>query len=464
MISKPILKQTIKENYTLWLVVTLVLSALLIIMAAVLSPERMSASTNMMQEALGEDFALPAQMQQMTSFLGLLSQNFYGMFAVILPMVYVIITANKLIASQVDNGSMAYTLSTPTKRNTVTITKGVYLAGSVFCMFLVICVVGLLAINAFQQPVFNTTYTTDVKAAAKVLNLEKQTVSDDLFLILDNEEAVVAGAKARDLDEDSYREYLNAAIKKNASAAAAQVLGLEADVVTQNPSLIQNNDEALKAAAVVMHMEPNEYNAYLENMTIMMAGISSGTSSQNTKVDASLEAAAEVLDMEPADLTSDLPKIKANEAALQAAADAMGMDTATYNSTVLNPLIGQMEAAEDDEEPFPLKSYLYLNLGLFLLMFAISGISYFASCRFNLSKNSMVVGAGVPLAFFIFNMVGEMSEDLEVFKYLSLNSLYDTSAIMNGDSFALQFIILAVVGIVLYGAGIYIFKHKDLPL
>ena len=77
-------------------------------------------------------------------------------------------------------------------------------------------------------------------------------------------------------------------------------------------------------------------------------------------------------------------------------------------------------------------SFLLLNLGLFLLMFATSSISFLFSCIFNLSKNSLAFGAGIPLAFFLFQLIGQVSESLEEIKYLSLNTLFDTKAILNG--------------------------------
>ena len=50
-----------------------------------------------------------------------------------------------------------------------------------------------------------------------------------------------------------------------------------------------------------------------------------------------------------------------------------------------------------------ISDFLMLNLGLFLLMFATSGISFLFSCIFNLSKNSIAFGAGIPIAFFLFS-------------------------------------------------------------
>jgi ABC-2 type transport system permease protein len=60
--------------------------------------------------------------------------------------------------------------------------------------------------------------------------------------------------------------------------------------------------------------------------------------------------------------------------------------------------------------------------------------------------------------------MSQVDESLEGFKYLSLNSLFDTNAILNDGSYLTQFIALAVVGVVLYGIGMRIFMEKDLPL
>lgn len=60
---------------------------------------------------------------------------FFRIAGLLLPMIFVIMTANNLIAGQVDSGSMAYVLSTPTKRRTVTCTQMLYLITSLLVMF-----------------------------------------------------------------------------------------------------------------------------------------------------------------------------------------------------------------------------------------------------------------------------------------------------------------------------------------
>ncbi len=73
---------------------------------------------------------------------------FYGMMTTILPGIYVLVTANKLLASQVDRGSMAYVLSTPTKRASVTFTQAFYLVNSLIVMFAVLTTAHLITNNA----------------------------------------------------------------------------------------------------------------------------------------------------------------------------------------------------------------------------------------------------------------------------------------------------------------------------
>jgi len=83
---------------------------------------------------------------------------------------------------------------------------------------------------------------------------------------------------------------------------------------------------------------------------------------------------------------------------------------------------------------------------------------------FNLTKNSLALGAGIPIAFLILEIMAGTSSDLENLRFLSMNTLFDPSAITGGGTFIPQFIAMAVIGAVLYLIGIKVFKEKDLPL
>ncbi len=105
MFSLPLFKQTVKSNWVMWTAMTAVMTILCI------------------------QFA----MLEMTQ--SLLFVIFYGMMTTILPGIYVLVTSNKLLAGQVDRGSMAYVLSTPIKRTTVAFTQIIYMIVSLILMF-----------------------------------------------------------------------------------------------------------------------------------------------------------------------------------------------------------------------------------------------------------------------------------------------------------------------------------------
>jgi len=420
--SRPIFKQTLRANYALWLIFTLILSAVLALSTAI---HDQSVISSMMEALKGTALAnlAGAKLSGMTTFLGVLSQTFYGMLAVVLPMVYFIITANSLVASEVDRGSMAYTLSTPTRRQAVVSTKAAFLILSLIAMFAVVTATGVLTAQAVHGAVWGTRYTPDVKAAAKVLAVDRAEVAGNLGLILKNEEALTAGAEARKIDKDLYAAYLQLAMERDGQASPASQAAAPAD--------------GAQAEAMANALQ--------------------------TKLTTGLAAAAAALNMEMADLSKDLGLLKSNETALAAATAASRLPREAFVSMV-NQALARAELTKDVGLDFSLKNFLWMNLGCLLLMFAVSGISFLASCSANLTKNSLAFGAGIPLAFFVFKTVADMGDSLAGFKYATLNSLYDPQAIANGGSFGMQFAVLAVVGLVLYGVGIEVFKRKDLPL
>lgn len=110
------------------------------------------------------------------------------------------------------------------------------------------------------------------------------------------------------------------------------------------------------------------------------------------------------------------------------------------------------------------KGFLLLNLGALLLYYALTGIGFFASCFFNDTKNSLAIGAGLPVAFLLLQMVSDIGEATEFAKYFSLYTLFDPVAITSGEGFIVSFLVLATIAVVMYTVGILAFKKRDLPL
>ena len=125
MFSKPIFKQSVKTNWRLWAIITIVAS---IILSGFIIGYDAAGYASIASAAEGTAFS--SLLSSMDSLLGNL-ENFYKLIALILGIVYVVFTANNLVVNEVDSGSMAYTLSTPIKRRSVIFTKSLYMISSV---------------------------------------------------------------------------------------------------------------------------------------------------------------------------------------------------------------------------------------------------------------------------------------------------------------------------------------------
>lgn len=112
----------------------------------------------------------------------------------------------------------------------------------------------------------------------------------------------------------------------------------------------------------------------------------------------------------------------------------------------------------------PVKEFFILTVGSLLLHLAVSGITFFASCLFNRSSNSLALGAGLTVFFYAANLLSGMSDSLEFLKSATIISLFDTNAIIQNQSYGGQFVLLAMLTFTLYFIGIIVFKRKDLPL
>lgn len=157
-LSIPLLKQTIKSSWVLWLVLTLGSAAIFFIINAVVFSKDIFTNIKMEEvsayvddeelswlQILGlmDKMGFSLQRIEIMSRIDLnsiLNELVYKIAGVFLPMIYVMITANQLIASQVSSGSLAYVLSTPTSRRTVLRTHALYMFLSVLAMYVVILV------------------------------------------------------------------------------------------------------------------------------------------------------------------------------------------------------------------------------------------------------------------------------------------------------------------------------------
>ncbi len=115
---------------------------------------------------------------------------------------------------------------------------------------------------------------------------------------------------------------------------------------------------------------------------------------------------------------------------------------------------GQLDAAR----------YLWLNLELIALQWAVSGIVVLASCLFLDIKKYYLLGAGLPLLFFLAHMLANMGGALRWLRYISLFSLLPGQRLAAGELCISELLILLGITCLTYGIGGWYFERKDLPL
>lgn len=157
-ISKPLFLQSFKSLKMLWLIMTIGAASIFFIINLAIGSKNIFTNIDMntvsvyvkdeelnwltvlgLLETMGFSLSRIQAMSQM-DLNSVLAELIYKIAGVLLPMIYVIIASNKLVVSQVNDGSMAYVLSTPTNRKTVVRTQYSFLLLSLIAMYLTITI------------------------------------------------------------------------------------------------------------------------------------------------------------------------------------------------------------------------------------------------------------------------------------------------------------------------------------
>lgn len=174
------------------------------------------------------------------------------------------------------------------------------------------------------------------------------------------------------------------------------------------------------------------------------------------------KAGAKAINSTEAAIQDNLTLLK-SDAALKAGAKAANVSEEQL-AALINGSMVKGALSSDSAMAFDIETFVWLNVGACLLILAMGSISFFASTLFNRSNQAMVLGAGLPFAFFLISMVVQQSESLENLKYFSLTTLFDTSEILIKGDFMLPLLGLAGIATALFAISNIIFCKKDLPL
>ncbi|GMA55349.1 hypothetical protein GCM10025857_67060 [Alicyclobacillus contaminans] len=414
MFSKPIFKQSIKTNWKLWAIITIVAS---VILSGFIIGYDAAGYASIATAAEGTAFS--SLLSSMDSLLGNL-ENFYKLIALILGIVYVVFTANTLVVSKVDSGSMAYTLSTPIKRSSVIFTKSLYLILSVILMYVIVSLAGLGASQLQYNNVTGYPITEDIEKASETLDKSEGYLSEHLYLIKDNEQAMRDAAEARDMDLDAYSIYLGEVIKDHSYEEAAEIITDErwdiyeddddmedddieitTEELIENPAMILTSNDALTAGASVQGISVNEYRQFLaDEITALEAEKNEENKEKSQPNDelllqAVIDSSAKALNMNSAQVEDNLILIK-DSTALEASMKATDLNEEQIITMANHAMVSSARSVDAALE-FDTETYFWLSLGLLILILAMSSVSFFASTLFNRSGLALAIGGGYHL-------------------------------------------------------------------
>ncbi len=152
------------------------------------------------------------------------------------------------------------------------------------------------------------------------------------------------------------------------------------------------------------------------------------------------------------------------------------MALALLLGSLLTREIGIWAGSADLTTSLPVNHILAYSLGNFMVTLAVSGICFLSSCYFNKTSQAIGVGGGLTIFFFICSILGLFATKaipgtiritmMNIFNYLTIDSLFDALAVMSGDwtTYFIKLSILLAITVVTYILGGFLFKKKDLPL
>ena len=127
MISLPLLRREVRRNVLLLVIFAGILTLYAGVILTMYDPE-LGESLAMMEDAMPELFAAFGMSDPGSTLTEFLANYLYGFLFLVLPLVLLILQANRLMVSYLDRGTMAWLLSTPTPRGKIAATQASFLA------------------------------------------------------------------------------------------------------------------------------------------------------------------------------------------------------------------------------------------------------------------------------------------------------------------------------------------------
>jgi ABC-2 type transport system permease protein len=114
---------------------------------------------------------------------------------------------------------------------------------------------------------------------------------------------------------------------------------------------------------------------------------------------------------------------------------------------------------------FDTTKFIKMNVSVFLLFFAVGGISFLVSSLSNDEKKALGISGFITFGFFSLDLLSKLSEKIDWMRNITIFSLYRPGEIVNGNvNLVVSTIILSAIGLVSFSLANVLFRKRDLPL
>ena len=125
--------------------------------------------------------------------------------------------------------------------------------------------------------------------------------------------------------------------------------------------------------------------------------------------------------------------------------------------------VGSAAALFPDE--LEVEGLLRANAGLFGLWLFMAGLCFASACVFKSSGAALWAGGGALIVAYLVQMAAQVGDKFEFLKNVNPLTLYDAYGLAANDSgAAVGAVVLVVLGVALFAAGITVFDRRDLSV
>lgn len=144
MINGALLKRGLLSSWKTLVIFAAVLTMYFTIIISMFDPE-LGSALNELAKAMPELMAIVGMNPSDATMTGFMSAYLYGFIMLVIPMLFSILSASRLMARHIDRGSMAYLLSAPVERREVAVTQMLTLISGITVIILYAAAIGITA-------------------------------------------------------------------------------------------------------------------------------------------------------------------------------------------------------------------------------------------------------------------------------------------------------------------------------